>query len=86
MDSSANTKALMKPAMKNGSASSVKYCQFLISEIRLAPAIIGTAIINVKSAAARWLIPSNTPPEMVEPERENPGQSETHCIRPTDSA
>ncbi|MOA48581.1 hypothetical protein D3C78_1713430 [compost metagenome] len=53
IDNSANTKALIKPAMKNGRASMVKYCQFFISERRLAPAMIGTAIINVKSAAAR---------------------------------
>jgi len=49
----AKINALMKPAMKNGKASMEKYCQFFTSEMRLAPAIIGTAIINVKSAAAR---------------------------------
>ena len=78
MENNAKTKALIKPTMKNGRASSVKYCQFFNSEIKLAPAIIGTAIMKVKSAAARWLSPNNTPPEMVEPEREKPGQREKH--------
>ncbi|MNI61202.1 hypothetical protein D3C73_1164580 [compost metagenome] len=53
MDNNANIKALMKPAIKNGNASSVKYCQFFIKDNALAPAITGTAIINVKSEAAR---------------------------------
>ena len=52
IDRSANTKALIKPTTKNGMASAVKYCQFFKRDKKLAPAIIGTAIINVKSAAA----------------------------------
>ena len=40
--------------------------------------MIGTAIIKVKSEAARWLSPSNTPPEMVEPDREKPGHKAIH--------
>ncbi|MNC82226.1 hypothetical protein D3C75_1356560 [compost metagenome] len=48
--------------------------------------MIGTAIIKVKSAAARWLMPSRTPPEIVDPDREKPGQSDKHWISPTDSA
>ncbi|MOA20051.1 hypothetical protein D3C78_1404680 [compost metagenome] len=75
---SANTKALINPAMKNGSDSIVKYCQFFIRDTRLAPAMIGTAIIKVKSAAARWLIPRSTPPDIVEPEREKPGHKDKH--------
>lgn len=78
IDISAKIKALIKPAIKNGSASDVKYCQFLTNESPLAPAMIGTAIINVKSAAALWLIPRRTPPEIVEPEREKPGQRAIH--------
>ncbi|MNJ74272.1 hypothetical protein D3C77_711800 [compost metagenome] len=62
------------------------YSQFLYSEIALAPHMIGTAIMNVKSAAARWLIPASTPPEIVEPERENPGQIDKHWIKPTTKA
>ena len=53
MEISANIKALRKPAIKNGNASIVKYCQFFNKDRRLAPHIIGTAIIKVKSAAAR---------------------------------
>ncbi|MNO03402.1 hypothetical protein D3C81_2240960 [compost metagenome] len=68
----------MKPAMKKGSASSVKYSQFFSSDSPLAPAIIGTAMMKVKSAAALWLKPSKTPPEIVDPDREKPGQIETH--------
>ncbi|MNI61992.1 hypothetical protein D3C73_1172890 [compost metagenome] len=72
----------MNPAMKKGSASIVKYSRFLSKEIPLAPAMIGTAIIKVKSAAARGLIPSKTPPEMVEPEREKPGHRDRHWKAP----
>lgn len=50
---SAKINALIKPTIKNGKASTVKYCQFFTKEIKLAPAIIGTAIIKVKSEAAR---------------------------------
>src|SRR5699024_5008574 len=75
---SANTKALMKPTIKNGNVSSVKYCKFFNKDKPLAPTIIGTAIINVKSAAALWLIPVMTPAEMVAPDRENPGHREKH--------
>ena len=78
IESKAKTKALRNPAIKNGNASREKYCQFFINEIRLAPAMMGTAIIKVKSAAALWLKPISTPPEMVEPERENPGHNEKH--------
>ena len=82
----AKTNALMKPAIKKGSASTEKYSRFFINDRRLAPAMMGTAMIKVKSAAARCDRPSSTPPEMVEPERENPGQSEKHCINPIDRA
>lgn len=78
MESNANIKALINPAIKNGSESIVIYCQFFNRERKLAPAIIGTAIIKVKSAAARWPIPSKTPPEIVEPDREKPGHNEKH--------
>ena len=71
-------KALTNPTIKNGMLSSVKYCQLFKREIKLAPAIIGTAIINVKSAAVRWFKPVKTPPEMVAPEREKPGHSDKH--------
>lgn len=74
----AKTKALINPAIKNGSASIVIYCQFFNKERKLAPAIIGTAIIKVKSAAARWLNPKRTPPDIVEPEREKPGHNDKH--------
>ena len=53
MEIRAKIKALINPAMKNGKASIVKYSRFLTSEIKLAPAMIGTAIINVKSEATR---------------------------------
>ena len=53
IDSKANKKAAINPTMKKGKASRVKYCQFLIKESALAPAMIGTAIMNVRSAAAR---------------------------------
>ena len=49
----------------------------------LAPAIIGTAIMNVKSAAVLWSRPSKTPPEIVAPEREKPGHNDKHCTSPT---
>lgn len=64
--------------MKNGTTSIVIESQLFKSDKKLAPAIIGTAIIKVKSAAARWLIPIRTPPEIVEPERENPGHRDKH--------
>ncbi|MNP54455.1 hypothetical protein D3C76_1490110 [compost metagenome] len=75
---SANTNALINPAIKNGKASRVKYCQFFSSDNALAPAITGTAIIKVKSDAARWLKPRSTPPEIVDPDREKPGQIDRH--------
>lgn len=75
---SAKTKAEINPTIKKGRASSVKYSQFLSKDKPLAPAMTGTAIIKVKSEAARWLMPSRTPPEMVEPERENPGHKPRH--------
>lgn len=53
MEIKAKINALINPAMKNGKASIVIYCQFFSKEMKLAPAIIGTAIIKVKSAAAR---------------------------------
>lgn len=53
IETNANIKAAIKPTIKNGRASIVKYCQFFIKDSPLAPAIIGTAIINVKSDAAR---------------------------------
>ena len=65
----AKINALIKPTIKNGIEADVIYSQFFSNDIKLAPAIIGTAIIKVKSEAARWLSPSNTPPEMVEPDR-----------------
>ncbi len=74
----AKIKALTNPVIKNGMASSVKYCKLSKREMKLAPAIIGTAIINVKSAAVRWFRPVNTPPDIVAPERENPGHKEKH--------
>ncbi|KWZ82774.1 hypothetical protein HMPREF3224_02206, partial [Anaerococcus hydrogenalis] len=38
--------------------------------------INGAAMMNEKSAAALREMPSNKPPEMVEPLRENPGHNE----------
>ena len=78
IENKANIKALINPVIKIGKASIVIYSQFFNKERKLAPAIIGTAMIKVKSAAALWLIPINTPPEMVEPDRENPGHKEKH--------
>ena len=74
----ATIKALINPAIKKGNRSALKYAQFLIKESRLAPIMIGIAMMKVKSAAALWLKPRITPPEIVEPEREKPGQSARH--------
>ena len=52
IDISAKINALMKPTIKNGRASILKCSQFLTNDSKLAPAIIGTAMMNVKSAAA----------------------------------
>lgn len=49
----AKIKALIKPTTKKGKASRVRYCQFLRRDKPLAPNIIGTAMIKVKSEAAR---------------------------------
>lgn len=75
---SATTKAQIKPTMKNGIRSELKLSQCFTRLRKLAPIMIGIAIINVKSAAARWFNPRITPPEMVEPEREKPGQRARH--------
>ncbi|MNV59813.1 hypothetical protein D3C71_1522570 [compost metagenome] len=83
---SAKTKALTKPTMKKGITSEVMEPQFLSKEKKLTPAMIGTAIMKVKSAAVRCFIPSRTPPEIVEPERENPGHMDKHWTRPTMNA
>lgn len=53
MDINANTNALTNPHIKNGTVSNVKYCQLSTNEIVLAPNMIGTAMMKVKSAAAR---------------------------------
>src|SRR5690606_31622180 len=86
IDSNAKTNALMKPTIKNGSASIVKYCQFFSNERKLAPAMIGTAMMKVKSDADRWLMPNRTPPEIVAPEREKPGHNDNTCTVPTSNA
>src|SRR5690606_1394969 len=78
----AKTNALTKPTTKNGMTSAVITSHLLIKETALAPNIIGTAIIKVKSAAARCLSPINTPPEMVAPDLENPGHSAIHWNKP----
>lgn len=44
--------ALMNPVIRKGANSGVIYIQFFIKEIPLAPAMIGTAMMNVKSEAA----------------------------------
>jgi len=46
MANKAKTNALIKPATKNGIASHVKYSRFLINDKKLAPAMIGTAMIT----------------------------------------
>ena len=78
MESKAKINALMNPTIKNGNASMVKYSQFFTRDKKLAPAIMGTAMIKVKSEAARWLRPNKTPPDIVAPERENPGHNAKH--------
>ena len=86
MKTKAKTNALIKPTMKNGKASTEKYCQFFKSEMPLAPNIIGTAMMNVKSDAALWLMLSRTPPAIVDPEREKPGHNPKHWKSPTPNA
>lgn|SRR5690606_25181937 len=86
MDNKANINALMKPTTKNGMLSVLKYSRFFTKDRKLAPAMIGTAMMNVKSEAVRWLIPSMTPPEIVAPEREKPGHKESTWTKPTASA
>lgn len=86
MDNRAKTKALINPTIKNGSASMLKYCQFFTRDKKLAPAMIGTAMMKVKSDAERWLMPNRTPPEIVAPEREKPGHRDKHWTSPTMSA
>src|SRR5690625_6283783 len=76
MEIKAKINAAINPAIKNGNASNWKYIQFFMRDIPLAPIIIGTAIIKVKSAAVRCVIPVITPPEIVAPDRENPGHKE----------
>ena len=78
MDISAKINALINPTIKNGRAADVIYSQLFNKEIKLAPAMIGTAMIKVKSAATRWLSPIKTPPEIVEPDLENPGHKAIH--------
>src|SRR5699024_4221702 len=82
----AKINALINPTIKNGSTSAVKYSILLINDTALAPNMIGTAIINVKSAAARCFNPINTPPEMVAPEREKPGHKAIHWNNPIKNA
>jgi len=86
MEINANINALIKPAMKNGRTSPVMYSQFFNSDKKLAPAMIGTAMMKVKSAAARWLKPISTPPDIVDPEREKPGHKAIHWNKPMKNA
>lgn len=53
IQNNAKINALMKPAIKNGRTSGVKLSQYFTIFKRLAPAMIGTAMMNVKSEAAR---------------------------------
>ncbi len=86
MDNQEKIKALTKPTAKNGMTSVVKISIFFINDTALAPNMIGTAIMKVKSAAARYFSPISTPPEMVAPDREKPGHKAIHWNKPINKA
>ena len=54
MEKKAKIKALIKPTVKNGMTSNDMTCHFLYNDNIDAPNIIGIAMINVKSDAARY--------------------------------
>ncbi|MNP55582.1 hypothetical protein D3C76_1502410 [compost metagenome] len=74
----ATRKDVAKPINIRIKSSELNKSRLSYKSNKLAPNITGTEIMNVKSAAAFWLVPSNRPPEIVEPDLENPGHNAKH--------
>ena len=74
----ATTNAVTNPVTNSVISAELNTSQLLIKSNPLAATIIGTAKMNVYSAAAVCDTRANKPPLIVEPERENPGQRAKH--------